>query len=80
MLEYRVFGGSYLGDSVSEHPKSWFKKAKLSKEFNVQLNYFEIKSDLSLKEWKKTLYYERRSSRVFSMVLSLYKLKKNSRG
>ena len=53
MLEYGVFGGSYLGDSVSEYPKSWFTKAKLSKEFNVQLNYFQIKSGLSLKEWKK---------------------------
>ncbi len=53
MLEYVVFGGSYLGDSVSEYPKSWFTKAKLSKEFNVQLNYFQIKPGLSLKEWKK---------------------------
>ena len=53
MLEYGVFGGSYLGASVSEYPKSWFTKAKLSKEFNVQLNYFQIKSGLSLTEWKK---------------------------
>jgi len=53
MLEYGVFGGSYLGDGISEYPKSWFTKAKLSKEFNVQLNYFQIKSGLSLKEWKK---------------------------
>ena len=30
MLEYGVFGGSYLGDSVTEYPKSWFVKAKLS--------------------------------------------------
>ena len=53
MLEYGVFGGSYLGNSVSDYPKSWFTKAKLSKEFNVKLNYFQIKSGLSLKEWKK---------------------------
>ena len=35
MLELGVFGGSYLGDTVSEFPKSWFTKAKLSKKFNV---------------------------------------------
>ena len=53
MLEYGVFGGSYLGNTIDEYPKSWFEKAKLSKTFNVNLNYFEIRSGQSLKEWKK---------------------------
>ena len=39
MLEYGVFGGSYLGDTIKEYPKSWFTNAKLSKAFNVKLNY-----------------------------------------
>ena len=52
MLEYGVFGGSYLGDSITEYPKSWFVKAKLSKTFDVKLNYFQVRAGLSLKEWK----------------------------
>ena len=31
MLAYGVFGGSYLGETIIEYPKSWFVKAKLSK-------------------------------------------------
>ena len=38
MLEYGVFGGSYLGNTINEYPKSWFIKARLSKTFNVNLN------------------------------------------
>ena len=38
MLEYGVFGGSYLGDTLDEFPKSWFTKAKLSKSFDVKIN------------------------------------------
>ena len=53
MLEYGVFGGSYLGNTLDEYPKSWFTKAKLSKNFNIKLNYFEIKAGLSLKEWQR---------------------------
>ena len=53
MLEYGVFGGSYLGNTINEYPKSWFKKAKISKFFNVDLNCFKIRSGQSLKEWKR---------------------------
>jgi len=35
MLAYGVFGGSYLGETISEYPKSWFVEAKISKTFNV---------------------------------------------
>tara|TARA_Y100000590_G_scaffold423913_1_gene530234 strand:+ start:1187 stop:1630 length:444 start_codon:yes stop_codon:yes gene_type:complete len=53
MLEYGVFGGSYLGITIKEYPESWFKKAKISKYYNINLNYFRVHSGLSLSEWKK---------------------------
>ena len=53
MLEYGVFGGSYLGNTMHEYPKSWFTRARLSKTFDVKLNYFQIQTGLSLKEWKQ---------------------------
>ena len=51
MLELGVFGGSYFGDKINEYPKSWFKNAKLSKKFNVNLNMFKVKAGLSRAEW-----------------------------
>jgi len=51
MLELGVFGGSYFGLKIKEYPKSWFKNAKISKNFNVDLNRFKVKSGLSRKEW-----------------------------
>ena len=54
MLELGVFGGSYFaGTDISEFPKSWFEKAKLSEKFNVKLNWFKVRSGLSRKEWIK---------------------------
>ena len=53
MLEYGVFGGSYLGNTIKEFPNSWFKKAKISNSFDVNLNYFQIRAGLSLKEWQR---------------------------
>ena len=53
MMELGVFGGSYFGLNIKEYPKSWFKKAKISKSFNVNLNRFKIKSGLSRKEWQE---------------------------
>ena len=53
MLEYGVFGGSYLGDTINEYPKSWIKNAKISRYFDVTLNYFKIKAGLSWKEWNR---------------------------
>ena len=52
MLELGVFGGAYFGFKIQEYPKSWFKKAKISKKFNVKLNRFRVKSGLSRKEWQ----------------------------
>ena len=51
MLELGVFGGSYFSLKVKEYPKSWFKNAKISKNFNESLNRFKVKSGLSRKEW-----------------------------
>ena len=53
MLELGVFGGSYFGSKINEFPKSWFKKAKISKNFDVNLNCFKVKSGLSRKHWIK---------------------------
>ena len=53
MLELGVFGGSYFAGEIDAYPKSWFKKAKISKEFNKDLNYFKVKAGLSFEEWKK---------------------------
>ena len=51
MLELGVFGGSYFGLKINEYPKTWFKNAKLSKNFDESLNRFKVKSGLSRKEW-----------------------------
>ena len=52
MLNLGVFGGSYFNkEQIKEFPKSWFKNAKLSKNFNVNLNRFKVKSGLSRKHW-----------------------------
>ena len=40
MLELGVFGGSYFGLNIKEYPKSWFVNAKISKNFDVDLNRF----------------------------------------
>ena len=51
MLEMGVFGGSYFGGKIEEYPKSWFKKAKLSKSFDANKNFFRVKAGLTRKEW-----------------------------
>ena len=51
MLELGVFGGSYFGLRIKEYPKSWFKNAKISAKFEVNLNRFKVKSGMSKKQW-----------------------------
>ena len=53
MLELGVFGGSYFGVNIKEYPKLWFKNAKISKIFDVNINRFKVKSGLSRKEWQE---------------------------
>ena len=51
MLELGVFGGAYFGLDTKEYPKSWFINAKISKNFDVNLNRFKVKAGLTRKEW-----------------------------
>ena len=51
MLELGVFGGSYFGLKIKEYPRSWFKNAKITKNFDLKLNCFKVKSGLSRKHW-----------------------------
>tara|TARA_B100000287_G_scaffold116096_1_gene108067 strand:- start:820 stop:1281 length:462 start_codon:yes stop_codon:yes gene_type:complete len=53
MLKLGVFGGSYFGLKIKEYPKDWFQKVKISKNFDVSLNKFKVKSGLSREEWLK---------------------------
>ena len=53
MLELGVFGGAYFGLNIKEYPKQWFINAKISKNFDVNLNRFKAKSGLSRKEWRE---------------------------
>ena len=53
MLELGVFGGAYFGLNIKEYPKSWFINAKISKNFDVSLNRFKVKSGLSKKNGRK---------------------------
>lgn len=57
MLSYGIFEGKYMNDCENEFPSEWYlaakAKGKLSLVANVQLNYFKIKSRLSLQEWRK---------------------------
>ena len=52
MLEAGVFGGYYFKNDISEYPKAWFKKAKISIDgFDVSLNCFNVKSGLTMEHW-----------------------------
>ena len=51
MLDLGVFGGSYFEGKIIEYPKLWFVKARLSKTFDVKLNYFKVKAGLSREHW-----------------------------
>ena len=53
MLKLGVFGGSYFGLKIKEYPKDWFLKVRISKNFDVSLNRFKVKSGLSRNEWLK---------------------------
>ena len=66
MLELGVFGGSYFSGKIDEYPKNWFKKAKLSKVFNVTLNRFEVKAGDTV------LVQDGKFHRVHSADVALY--------
>jgi hypothetical protein len=53
MLKLGVFEGKYCNDCQNEFPPDWFKNAKISETANPKLNYFKLKSRLSLQEWQR---------------------------
>lgn len=54
MLELGVFGGLYMSDKPKEYPKSWFAKAKLSKngKHDSKLNFFKVNASQPLAVWR----------------------------
>lgn len=54
MLELGVFGGVYMRDCIYEFPKSWFKKAKFSKDKrDKNINYFGVNASQPLSVWRE---------------------------
>ena len=54
MLKLGIFEGKYLCDCQEEFPKEWYTLAKLSpQKADPTINFFKIKSRLSLQEWQK---------------------------
>jgi hypothetical protein len=51
MLELGVFGGEYFADKPSDIPRDWWKKAKLSAQYNAALNYFGVKASQPRSVW-----------------------------
>lgn len=61
MLKLGVFGGKYMTDCKAEFPESWFRKAKLCRDFhNPKLNFFGINASQPLSVWraKGWIYHE----------------------
>jgi hypothetical protein len=59
MLHKGIFGGTYFNQliKINDFPSHWFdeldKKYYLSKNYNIKVNHFNIKSGLSQKEWEE---------------------------
>ncbi len=54
MLAMGVFEGHYLNDCLYEFPENWFTGARLSlNKPDINCNCFQIKSRLSLQEWRR---------------------------
>lgn len=51
MLKLGVFGGRYMTDCGKEFP-GWFKKAKLSKKRDPEINFFKVNASQPLSVWK----------------------------
>lgn len=55
MLKMGVFEGKYLNDCEGELPIEWFKASKHKRSLIARpdINFFKIKSRLSLSEWRR---------------------------
>jgi hypothetical protein len=56
MLKMGIFEGKYMTDCHGEFPANWYSnKVKMTKtgKPDINLNYFKVKSRLSLHEWRK---------------------------
>lgn len=58
MLVMGVFEGKYMNDCEDEFPREWYNAAKKRNKLrpnkaDPSVNYFKIKSRLSLQEWRK---------------------------
>lgn len=54
ILQLGAFEGKYCRDCADEFPTSWFKRAKFAEDAaDVNINYFGLKSRMSLPEWRR---------------------------
>lgn len=52
MLAMGVFEGKYLNSTQLEYPAHWFVPAKLSDIPDERVNFFGVKSRMSLSDWR----------------------------
>jgi len=86
MLRLGVFEGKYLNDCLTEFPAEWFLDAIALDKLRPQgadptVNLFQVKSRLSLQEWRKNAWVPHRGSKASKYAgLSDPKINKDPRG
>ncbi|MDQ3076211.1 MAG: hypothetical protein M3Q34_03730 [bacterium] len=80
MLELGVFGGIYFSDRPKEFPKSWFTKAKLSKDGkrHKELNLFKVNASQPLEVWQKNAWINKQDPRGWMQWYFRYYLGRRS--
>lgn len=81
MLKMGVFEGKYLNDCLTEFPKDWYvtSSGNLLETFSPEhpeptVNYFGIKSRLSLKEWKRNKWVPCTMTRAGQRICNILQL------